>query len=393
MRKAGLPISWWARWLAGAVALVLLPAAWGQQRETVPGDAARGASLFQERHCVECHSFHGAGGTLAPDLGRRSAREYTPPRLAGVMWNHAPAMWAAMAQKGIPIPALDQRDAADLYAYFFSLRYFAQPGDAARGKAVFQAKRCSHCHGLRNTLVGPPVAEWSEVSDPIAWVREMWNHSAKMMQKMKQTRISWPHLTEQEMTDLLVYLQNLPETRSARATFAPADPKQGRALFQEKGCVNCHALGAPEAGKVNLLARRQPWRSMVSFTAAMWNHAPDMHRRAGTTGGVVPTFAGQEMNHLVGYLFWVGYFEEEGDPGRGRRLFVRKQCASCHEQKAVPSAPSLAQLRGQVSPIFITAALWKHGPEMLRLMKEKGYPWPQFTGTDMPDLIAFLNRR
>jgi len=356
----------------------------------VTGDSRRGAQLFQDRRCIECHSFLGKGGTLAPDLGRRSEREYTPDRLAGVMWNHAPAMWQLMAQKGITVPSLEEQDAADLYAYFFSLRYFARPADAARGKAVFDAKHCSRCHDLRGSRIGPPVAEWHEVSDPIAWIREMWNHSGKMYQRMRQMGIRWPHLTEQELVDLLVYLQHLPETRAVQAVFAPADPREGQALFEHKGCLNCHTLGTREANKINLLALGKPWLSMAEFASVMWNHAPQMHRRAEATGGSVPTFSGAEMNHLVGYLFLTGFFQERGDARRGRRVFVRKQCASCHEQKAIASAPDLNQFREGISPVFMTAALWKHGPKMLEAMKQRGISWPLFSGSEMADLIAYL---
>ena len=387
-------------WIAGAVVLaaVLLwpaPAAWAQEGGAIPGDARRGALLFQEQRCIVCHSFQGAGGTTAPDLGRRSAREYTPDRLAAVMWNHAPAMWQTMAPKGITVPALGQQEVADLYAYFYSVRYFDRPGDASSGKAVFAEKRCSQCHALSagRPGAGPPVGNWKAVSDPVAWAREMWNHSEIMLRKMQQARISWPKLTAQELVDLLVYVQNLPETRLAKAGFAPANPQQGRAIFQQKGCLHCHSLGTREAGKVNLLAARRPSGSMTEFAAELWNHAPEMHRRAKITGSSIPTFAGAEMNQLVGYLFWLRFFEEKGEPNRGRRIFVRKNCAICHEQRAVSPAPDLAQYRGQVSSIFITAALWKHGPEMWPLMNLRGYSWPQFSDTEMADLIAYLNRK
>src|SRR6516162_3741361 len=69
--------------------------------EIVPGDARRGEQLFQSEHCVQCHSFKGHGGTLAPDLSRRVDRDYTPAVMASLMWNHAPAMWDAMKKNGV----------------------------------------------------------------------------------------------------------------------------------------------------------------------------------------------------------------------------------------------------------------------------------------------------
>lgn len=364
----------------------------GRGGAPVPGDSRRGAQLFREQRCVECHSFHGVGGASAPDLGRRSAREYTPDMLAAVIWNHAPVMFEAMGRKGLPVPALDERAVADLFAHFYSLRYFATPGDAARGKELFAQKRCGHCHALRagEKSIGPAVATWQAVSDPSNWIREMWNHSAAMAERMRQERISWPRLSEQDLSDLVVYLQNLPETRSQKAQFAPANPQEGRAMFEQKNCAGCHTLGERAAGKVNLLEQRRASGSWVAFAAEMWNHAPQM-RKAAKAGAAPPTFSGAEMNHLVAYLFWTRFFHPKGDAGRGRRIYQAKGCAGCHDVQG-SGAPSLAQFSAQVSPIFMTSALWKHGPKMMEAMRRQSRTWPQFTGAQMADLIAFLNR-
>ena len=37
------------------------------------------------------------------------------------------------------------------------------------------------------------------------------------------------------------------------------------------------------------------------------------------------------------------------------------------------------------------SVLWRHGPRMLDQMKTKGIEWPRFDGTQMADLIAYLN--
>ena len=78
--------------------IVISLASWPQalHAATVAADSARGAQLFETLSCVQCHSINGKGGTAAPDLGRRIDRDFTPASLAATMWNHAPAMWAAM---------------------------------------------------------------------------------------------------------------------------------------------------------------------------------------------------------------------------------------------------------------------------------------------------------
>ena len=82
-----------------ALLLLLASAAWAA--EVIPGDASKGAELFSSLRCVNCHGVNGQGGNLAPDLGKRAGRDFTPSRLAGLMWNHAPTMWNAMEKAGI----------------------------------------------------------------------------------------------------------------------------------------------------------------------------------------------------------------------------------------------------------------------------------------------------
>src|SRR5205814_10308644 len=84
---------------------------------------------------------------------------------------------------------LNSTEAADLFAYFYSLSYFTAPGEAARGSRVFEEKTCATCHektgevlhpsarSLSSRPSGPPVSSWTRVEDPLWWAERMWNHS------------------------------------------------------------------------------------------------------------------------------------------------------------------------------------------------------------------------
>ena len=87
-------------------------------------DARRGADLFATQMCLRCHSINRQGGSVGPDLGRRMDRDYTPALLASLMWNHAPATWKASSAAMIQLPPLTEAQASDLFAYFYSVRYF-----------------------------------------------------------------------------------------------------------------------------------------------------------------------------------------------------------------------------------------------------------------------------
>ena len=40
----------------------------------------------------------------------------------------------------------------------------------------------------------------------------------------------------------------------------------------------------------------------------------------------------------------------------------------------------------------IISAIWRHGPQMLRRMKEAGIEWPRFgAAQELVDLLAYLN--
>src|SRR5262249_50394833 len=142
----------------------------------IAGSSARGEKLFQTEQCVQCHSINGKGGNVGPDLGRVIDRNFTPAALAGLMWNHAPAMWEAMRTRAIQRASLSPESSADLFAYFYSVRFFDKPGDAARGKQIFAAKHCSDCHGIAqsNAAGAPPVASWESLGHPLLLVQQMW---------------------------------------------------------------------------------------------------------------------------------------------------------------------------------------------------------------------------
>jgi cytochrome c2 len=216
----------------------------------------------------------------------------------------------------------------------------------------------------------------------------MWNHSSEMDAAMSNRGLRWPELSERDVADLLRFLSSLSTTNNEAPEFSVGEPEQGRLVF-DRSCESCHSFGDKGSSKVDLLGKSSP-DSVIGYVAAMWNHAPSMRRRGGST---VKLNRG-EMRDLVAYLFSQYYFFEQGNPSNGRRVYEAKLCGKCHEQpRAVPGAPALDQATEVYSPITLTAAAWRHGPSMLRAMKQQGIPWPEFRGSEMKDLIAYLNSR
>jgi len=357
--------------IAGALAAAISWAA-----GPTAGDAQRGQQLFESEQCIQCHSFQGKGGTRAPDLSKRIDRDYTPAVMASLMWNHAPDMWAAMKSKGIVKSEMTPDIAADLFAYFVSARFFDRPGDAGRGKQAFTQLHCANCHGISTAIAGggPPVVKWGSLINPLTLAEEMWNHGSAMRAAFEQRKYPWTVLTGQQLSDILVYLQNLPETRDLPRRFEFPPSQDGEQLFQARGCAGCHT----GAMALERLLKNQ---TLTDIAAAMWHHQPDMKQPP-------PTLAPGDMQQLIGYIWTRQYFTGAGNAERGKKVFAEKNCATCHNDPS-SGAPKLG--KGQ-SDITMVAALWSHGPRMLDQMKAKKIAWPRFTASEMDDLVAFLNQ-
>jgi mono/diheme cytochrome c family protein len=343
-------------------------------------DAGRGTELFAKLSCAQCHNVKGVGGTIAPDLGRLADRNFTPASLAATMWNHAPAMWSAMSARGVQADDLNEQGAADLFAYFYSLRYFEPPGDAARGKQLFTARRCASCHGLTQE-VRPgisPVNRWRSLNHPFALSEAMWNHLQPML-AVAGKRGEWPQLSAQDLSDLLVYLRSQPASTASAPGLEITSGEAGPSLFVSKGCGKCHASDTAFAAQIR-------GRTLTDIAAAMWNHGPRM-----IAPDLAPTvFQGDEMRELLSHLWAREFFEDARDPARGRRLFLSKNCAGCH-QNGIGGAPNLASGSRRFSGPAMTAALWRHGSAMLSRMRANGVPWPRLSAADMSALIAYFN--
>jgi cytochrome c2 len=360
---------------------VLLCACAAAPAEIPVGDSRRGAEVFRDQRCVECHSLAGKGGYVGPDLGRLIGREFTTASLAATMWNHAPVMWAAMRKQGVVAATLSPESAADLFAYFYSVRFFDHPGDAGRGKAVFASRRCAECHGVTTSSLAAarPVSQWESTTHPVALAQNMWNHAAGMRAAMDQKRIPWPQLTGQELTDILVWVRNLPGGRRSEGVFRYDTAAGGEEVFRAKGCQKCH-------GGLESLAGRIHGDTLTDIAVAMWNHAPRMPE------GAAANLSEEEMRKLLSYLWARQFFQGQGSAERGRRVFEAKRCATCHQDPS-SGAPSLAALQGDFSSIRMMSVLWDHGPRMLERMRDRKIEWPRFETGQMADLIAYLDRR
>jgi mono/diheme cytochrome c family protein len=183
--------------------------------QVLPGTPAEGEALFRDKHCVSCHTIDGKGGKAGPDLGR--AHHVSLTQFAGLMWNHGPAMWARMKERGIEAPPVTGQEMADIVAYLYSAQYFdPAAGDSRRGQQVVQTKGCGACHAVRGKggTAAADLATSSVVGVPAALVAAMWNHSRSMEDRAAKQGLTLPTLKGQELADLAAYFRSLTKATS-----------------------------------------------------------------------------------------------------------------------------------------------------------------------------------
>ena len=68
----------------------------------------------------------------------------------------------------------------------------------------------------------------------------MWNHRSEMQAAAASKGVALPQLSAQDLTDMLVYLRNLPGRARQTGVFRIEAAGSGDAVFQSAGCAKCH---------------------------------------------------------------------------------------------------------------------------------------------------------
>lgn len=181
--------------------------------ELLKADASRGLKLFHEKSCTVCHSVKDEAGRVGPELGPGRELPPTIVQLAGSMWNHAPAMRKAMAERDIKPVTFGDEEMADLVAFLYSLRY-AEPGGSPKlGEVLFEGRGCSHCHGdaAEGGPQGPGLRGRGKNFNSITLATALWRHGPGMYRRAQEMGLRWPVLIGSDIGDLMTFLNTPPE--------------------------------------------------------------------------------------------------------------------------------------------------------------------------------------
>ncbi len=369
------------------------PVALAQSTVPFPGDPIAGRRIFVERECVRCHSIWGNGGTLGPDFAVVGAGR-SLQQLAGLFWNHTPRMIETVRQRGFPWPTFTEEDLANFISYVYYVKLFDEPGDPELGRRWFREMRCGGCHVVGGTgrRVGPDLDRYGQYIAPIMLAQGMWNSGPAMQRRQAAAGVPMPRFLGREIADLMAFIRQESGVRNrAVQLLEPPDPNLGRVLFRQKGCEQCHGRGGRGSANGPDLREATQRLRVSEIAGQLWNHSSRMASAMEQRGIGFPRFAETEMADIIAFLYYLRYYETEGDIREGERLFVGKGCATCHPRDGGTSlGPDLATSQVIRTPLGLATAMWDHAPAMYDQVQTLQTEWPRFDGDEMRDLSVYL---
>ncbi len=270
------------------------------------------------------------------------------------------------------------------------------PDDPLAGGRLFIEKGCVRCHAINGEggAGGPDLGKAKTDRGFLELAGVMWNHSPRMDEEFGRQKFSRPTFTEDEMAKIIAFVYFLNYFDN------PGDRERGQALFVEKGCQRCHAVGGRGGQVGKALDSYSRYASPIFISTGMWNNGARMAETMRQLGIPRPTFMPGDVRDIMAYIRGAGdlptgenqVFLPPGNPRHGARLFREKHCIDCHAIRGTgwSAGPNLgrAELRGSLSTI--AGFQWNHGPAMWEMMQSRGLPVPEFTPAEMSDIVAYL---
>jgi cytochrome c oxidase cbb3-type subunit III len=173
------PVAWAAVALLASGRAAAQPAA-AHPGEYAPADIAYGARLY-DAQCVTCHGANGDGVGGVDLKSGRFRNGVTDQDLARIIMTGVPGT-------GMLAFKFDPAEVTGVIAFLRNMNSFdrgsVKPGDADRGRAVFDGKgRCTSCHrvGARGPRAAPDLSDVGANRSAASLVRSLTDPSSQMM--------------------------------------------------------------------------------------------------------------------------------------------------------------------------------------------------------------------
>jgi cytochrome c2 len=184
-------------------------------------------------------------------------------------------------------------------------------------------------------------------------------------------------------------------TAVRRAPYIVGEPQEGAALFfGDKQCGICHSINGFGGRVAPDLSGTHPGTPAMGWIAAvLWNHGPGMWRQIRGKNEPYPKLNSQEMADIFAFLYQASSIDRAGDPSAGQRVFNEKGCVRCHSVGGAGghAAPELSKIAAGSNSNAWTLTMFNHAGSMIAPITSTLGQWPQFTGNEMNDLIAYVS--
>ena len=193
---------------------------------------------------------------------------------------------------------------------------------------------------------------------------------------------------------LYVLLRQPPSPR--RALYLVGNAERGAALFYgDKQCGICHSVNG-SGGRVapDLSGQRPATPAMGWLVTVLWNHGPGMWRQIGQKNRAYPEMDSQDMADILAFLYQASTVDRSGDPSAGQRVFREKGCIRCHAVNGTggKAAPDLTTIPNRGDSDAWIRAMLNHAASMVAPITSALGQWPQLSGNEMNDLMAYVSQ-
>lgn len=174
----------------------------------------------------------------------------------------------------------------------------------------------------------------------------------------------------------------------------PSNPLAGQIVFEEKRCIDCHAISGFGGNIGTDLSRKYYYGSFLELAAIIWNHIPQMDRKYRQLKVERPNFTEEEMINLIGFIYYLRYLGEPGSVSEGKKLLDTKGCFNCHQinGQEKKDGPDFKKIVQYTSPVYMVQAMWNHGPIMQERIKKMGMKYPTLSGKDIVNITTYLRQ-
>ncbi len=224
--------------------------------DTIKDNYVRGEQLAHALRCARCHESPVEQNSLGLAPSLKHFRDFIQPtwlvnRLKQKSVSGAAPSGETMVQR-MPDFELSDQQAKAVTAFLFQNSTNPEPvgellaeGDIAAGKQVFASVGCVACHqtesfGESTLFDGGRLDQIAIKRKDDFWLRWFKDPAAVN----KHHRMPAVSLTPKEETDVIAYLKSLASPRSElvfeQYVVDEGLAEQGRKIYQEHGCANCH---------------------------------------------------------------------------------------------------------------------------------------------------------